>query len=328
MKVVVTDYVEKDLSWEEEELRKHGIEMEAYQLRTADAAQIAEATADADIVVVNMARIDAAALSGMERCRLIIRHGIGYDNVDVEECTRRGILVANQPYYCVEDVAEHTVALILACARRIVTAHRKTIESAGRDAWDFSGIMPLSRLKGKTVGLLGTGRIARLVARKLSGFEVKIIGFDPYLPDEVKKELDIEFVPLDELFKRSDFLSIHVPLTDETRGLVDARAIGMMKPSACIVNTARGGIVDTGALREALATGRLAAAGIDAYEKEPPEKDYPLFDLPNVILTPHMGWASVESEETIRRDILEDILRFARGETPQSVVNPEALSKD
>jgi D-3-phosphoglycerate dehydrogenase len=274
-----------------------------------------------------MVQMPASLLSKLEKCRVLIRHGIGYDNVDVAACTRHGIQFAYQPDYCKEDVAEHAIALIFACARKIVQS-RKTLESASASGqWDFSDLFPMYRLGGKTLGIIGVGRIGSRVCGKLGSFGFRIIGTDPYLSEQRKADLGLEFVDLEVLLRESDFVTLHTPLNEETRHLINARTLGWMKQTGYLVNTSRGPMVDIAALAEALKVGVIAGAAIDVYDQEPPSPSYPLFGLDNVILTPHMAWASEEAGWEIRKSILADILAVAVGRPARCVVNTEILAK-
>jgi D-3-phosphoglycerate dehydrogenase len=325
LKVVVTDYIEDNLDWEAEQLAKAGLQFEAYQLKNKPESEVLAKIGDADIIVVNMVKFTDSLLSKLKKCRLLIRHGIGYDNVDVAACTRHGIQFAYQPDYCKEDVAEHAIALIFACARKVVWSRKTLEESSARAQWDFSGLFPIYRLDGKTLGILGVGRIGSRVHRKLKGFGFRILGCDPYLSDERKKGLDLEFVDRDTLFRESDFLTVHTPLNDETRHIVNARTLALMKPTAYLINTSRGPMVDCNALADALRQKRITGAAIDVFDVEPPPTNHPLFGLDNVILTPHIAWASVEAGWEIRKSILDDIFAAAAGRPARCVVNKEVL---
>lgn len=327
MKAVVTDYIEDNLDWEAKELAGHGIEFAAFQLKFRPEDEVVAAIGDADVVVVNMVKMTPTLLARLPKCRLLIRHGIGYDNVDVPACTKHGIQFAYQPDYCTVDVAEHAIALLFACARK-VTWSRRTLEEASRQQkWDFSGLFPIYRMEGKTLGIVGTGRIGSTVCRKLQGFGLRIIGCDPYLSAARKKELGLEYMDLEPLLRQSDFVSLHTPLNDETRHLMNARTLAFMKPTAYLVNTSRGPMVDAVALAEALRRKQIAGAAIDVYDVEPPPTDHPLYGVENAVLTPHIGWASEESGADIRKRILADILSFASGKPARSVVNKEILGK-
>jgi len=327
MKVVVTDYIEDNLDWEAERLAAAGIEFAAYQLKFRPEAEVLEKVADADVVLVNMVKMDESILSKMTNCRLLIRHGIGYDNVDVAACTKHGIQFAYQPDYCKEDVAEHAIALIFACGRKVVWSRKTLDDSSRRGQWDFAELFPLRRLDGKTLGIVGLGRIGSRVHRKLRTFGFHILGNDPYLSEERKAAVGLEFVDKETLFSQSDYVTIHTPLNDETRHLVDAEALSLMKPTAYLINTSRGPMVDIEALADALRGKKIAGAAIDVYDSEPPPPDYPLFGLDNIILTPHIAWASEEAGWEIRESILNDILAFNEGKPARCVVNPEVLER-
>ncbi len=327
MKVVVTDYIEDNLEWEAQQLAERGIRFECHQLKFQPEEEIVSKLVHADVVVVNMVEITDSLLSRLPDCKLLIRHGIGYDNVDVQACTRHGVQFAYQPDYCKEDVAEHAIALLFACARKVYCSRRTLDDSSASGRWDFSGLFPIYRMAGKTVGIVGVGRIGSRVYRKLRAFGFRFLGCDPYLDDETRAQYeDITWVDKETLFSEADFVTVHTPLNDETRHLVDARALGWMKPTAYLVNTSRGPMVDTDALAEALRSKRIAGAAIDVFEVEPPPPELALFNLENCILTPHIGWASEEAGWEIRKSILADIVAHAEGRRARCVVNPEVFT--
>ena len=327
MKAVVTDYIEANLDWEAEQCQMAGIEFAAHQLKFKPEAEVLAQIADADVIVVNMVKFDASLIRKLTQCRLLIRHGIGYDNVDVEACTRQGIIFAYQPDYCKEDVAEHAIALIFACARKVVASRKTLDKSSATGQWDFAGLFPIYRMDGKTLGILGIGRIGSRVYRKLRHFGMKIIAHDPYLSAPRRAELaEVEFVDKRTLFATADFVTVHTPLNLGTRHIVDAESLGWMKPTAYLVNTARGPMVDASALAEACRTNRIAGAAIDVFDIEPPPQDHPLFGLENVILTPHIAWASEEAGWEIRKSIMNDILAHAQGQNARCIVNKEVLN--
>ena len=323
MKAVVTDYIEDNLDWEHEILSEKGVEFACHQLKFKPEDEVYEKVKDADVIVVNMVSFPASLIERLDRCKLIIRHGIGYDNVDVDACTRCGIPFAYQPDYCKEDVAEHAIALLFACARKVVRSRKVLEESSVAGQWDFSGLFPMYRLDGKTLGIIGVGRIGSRVWRKLRGFGFRILGYDPYLDEAARRELGLEFTDLDTLLRESDFVTLHTPLNDETRNLIRAETLALMKPTAYVINTSRGGMVDVDALADALRDKRIAGAAIDVYGQEPPPPDYPLFTMENVILTPHLAWASEEAGWEIRKSIVDDILAAAEGKPARCPVNPE-----
>ena len=327
MKVVVTDYIEDNLDMEAKECAAAGIEFVAHQLKFKPEDEVVAACADADVIVVNMVKFTDSLLARLPKLKLLIRHGIGYDNVDVPACTKHGVQFAYQPDYCKEDVAEHAIALLFACARKVVWSRRTLDEASRNQKWDFSGLFPIYRLDGKTLGIVGVGRIGSRVLRKLKSFGFRIIGSDPYLSEKRKADLGIPFVDMETLCRESDFVTIHTPLNNETRHLINAKSLGWMKPTAYLINTARGPMVDAEALAAALKARKIAGAAIDVFDVEPPPTDHPLFGLDNVILTPHIGWASEEAGQEIRRSILDDILAAAKGQPARCVVNKEILKK-
>lgn len=324
LKVVVTDYIEPDLEWEAKELTRRGVEFQTHQLKFAPSDQVAAATRDADLVVVNMVPINAEIVSQWKKCRLVIRHGVGYDNVDLAALAEAGIPLCYIPDYCQEEVAEQAIALLFACGRRIVSSRRVVDDSSARGAWDFADIVPMFQMAGQTLGIIGCGRIGSRVYLKLQSFGFKFLICDPYLSAERRRELGIEVVDQETVFRNSDFITIHTPLNSETRHLVNARTLGMMKPTAYIVNTARGPMVDIQALAEALKNHVIAGAGIDVFDVEPPRPDYPLLGLPNAILTPHLSWYSEDAARHIRELILLEIDRFLAGQPPRYIAKPAA----
>lgn len=325
IKCVVTDYIEDNLDWEAKELAGAGIEFHAHQLKFKPEEELVAKLAGAEIVVVNMVKFDESLISKLPDLKLLIRHGIGYDNVDVAACTRHGVQFAYQPDYCVHDVAEHAIALIFSCGRK-VSWSRKTLDaSSAAGQWDFSELFPIHRLSGKTLGVVGVGRIGSQVCLKLKSFGFDIIGSDPYLGDRRRADLDIKFVDRETLFRTADYITIHTPLNDETLNLVNAESLAWMKPTAYLINTSRGPMVNEEALAEALRNKKIAGAAIDVFHVEPPPPSHPYFGLDNMILTPHTGWASEEAGWEIRKSILDDILSFAVGKPARCVVNKEIL---
>lgn len=322
MKVVVTDYIEPDMDWEAGQLRERGINFEAHQLKFCAEDEVLEKVRDADVIVVNMVKFPESLISRLENCRLIIRHGIGYDNVDVEACTKQDIQFAYQPDYCQIDVAEHAISLLFACARKVCQSRRTLDESSAAGQWDFSDLFPIYRMEGKTLAVLGVGRIGSHVVRKMQSFGFRIIGCDPYISEKRKAEIQgIEWVDKETLFREADLLTVHTPLKEDTRHIVNAETLALMKPTACVVNTSRGGMVDSKALAEALREKKIACAGIDVYDVEPPSPEFELFDIENIILTPHIGWASEEAGWEIRESILDDILAACAGRDARCVIN-------
>lgn len=321
-RVVVTDFIEPDLQWEIRQAKEMGIDFSHYQLKSANPAQLLEVIADADVVVVNMAKITAEVIAGLKRCRLIIRHGIGYDNVDIQAASDQNIMVGYIPDYCVHEVAEQAVMLMMACQRKLNQQVQLLQNSAEQGQWNFLPINPVFRLRGKTVGIVGFGRIGRTVFQMLQGFGVNFLITDPYIGDDVKEQYQIRTVPLETLITGSDVITIHCPLHwNETYHMFDEAQFRLMKKTGILINTARGGIVNLDSLDLALEEGHLAMAGIDVYEVEPPPADFPLLHNDRAICTPHLSWLSEESGWNIREKIMNDIQRFIGGLPPIHQVN-------
>lgn len=328
LKVIVTDYIEPDLEWEKNIFKKLKVDFLDYQLKFAEFEDLLSATKDADIIIVNMAPIDSNLISKLECCKLIIRHGIGYDNVDVEAATRHGILVVNIPDYCVYEVAEQTIMLIMACQRKLFVQKQILDISSTAGKWFFDPIYPVFRLTGKTIGIVGFGRIGSTVYKMLKGFGVNFLIYDPYLSDEKKDQYDIDTCSFEELLKESDVITIHCPLKwKETFHMFDTPQFELMKNSAILVNTARGGIVNLESLNVALEKSKLSHAGIDVFVEEPPSSKLALLNNKNAICTPHLSWLSEESGWTIREKIIGEIERFIKHEPPLNPLNPEVLTK-
>ncbi len=293
-------------------------------LRDRPLASIACELAHADAIITEgIERLDAGVIGALQRCRVISVYAVGTDGVDVAAATARGIVVANVPDYCTTEVAEHTLALILAVWRKLPSAER--IARSG--VWGLDSLRPVRRLAGCTVGLLGLGRIAREVAARLLPFGVTVLASDPEVDPAAAAGLGVRLCGLDELLRSSDVLSIHVPLTDETRGLVDATALDRLPPGAVVVNAGRGGVVDEVALLDALRSGHVAAAGLDVLTSEPADPAHPLLADDNVVCTPHMAYYSEDSLLALRVGAAENVLAVLRRELPLSVVHPEAVGR-
>lgn len=281
---------------------------------------------DAEVILNTGAMaLPAAALRELQRCRLIIRYGTGYDTVDVAEATRRGIMVANAPSYGVAEVADHACALILALARRIPWLDGEV--RAGRWSEAHAEAPQVRRLSALTLGVVGLGRIGRAVARRMAAFELRILGTDPQFSDETIRTLGIEPLPLDDLLRAADIITLHVPLTPATRGLIGRRELALLRPTAMIVNTSRGGVIDEEALTEALAAGRIFGAALDVLVSEPPDPAHPLLQIDprRVILTPHFGSASADARAALHREVAAALEMFLSGQAPASLVNPNVV---
>jgi D-3-phosphoglycerate dehydrogenase len=291
-----------------------------------DEAGFSRAVHQADGLILSSSKrlLSADDLEQMERCRIVVRLGVGVDNIDVEAATRKGVIIANVPDYCAEEVASHAAALLLAGMRKIVTYDR----SVRSGEWEWSRGVPIERLSEQMVGVLGFGRIGREFAARVRPFGCRLLVTDPWVGDAQITAFGAEPVSKEELFRTADAVSIHLPLSDATEGLVGRELLRSMKPTALLVNTSRGPIVDEHALVDALQKGRIAAAALDVLVDEPPLEDHPVRRLENVILTPHVAWYSEASLPELVTKAAEEVMRVLAGERPrsQAMVNPSVLA--
>ncbi|MEP7307379.1 MAG: C-terminal binding protein [Acidobacteriota bacterium] len=316
--VAVADSVFPNLDVAREVLSAIGAQVQLAPEPTPEA--IVRVAAGADGLLVTYAKITADMIGQMPRCRVISRFGIGVDNVDLAAATSAGIVVTKVPDYCLDEVSDHAVALLLALVRKIPASNAHV--HAGR--WEMKAVVPIHRLRGTVLGLVGFGRIPQLVAPKAQAFGIRVIASDPFVPAEVFARDGVERVDFADLLAQSDYVSIHTPLLPETRGLFNADVFRAMKPGAYLVNTARGPIVDDVALAQALDEGRLAGAGLDVMPQEPPDNS-PLLGRENVIITPHTSFYSEESLLELQRKAAEEVVAVLSGRPPRNPVNPEAL---
>jgi len=275
---------------------------------------------DADAVVTCHAMLPGEFVRELRSCRAIARYGVGIDNVDLIAATESGIPVTHVPDYCVDEVSTHTMALLLALNRSVVTLDRAT--RSGR--WQAADAGPVRRLKGQVLGLVGYGRNARAVAEKARAFGMSVLAYDPFLQDTDVNQPATRLVDLSELLETADYVSLHSPLTPQTQHLIDAGSLRRMKSSAYLINTARGGLVDTSALRLALDSGVIAGAAIDVLETEPPE--FP-FDCETAVVTPHTAFASVESIADLKRLTFQRVIAILDGLRPEVLANPEVWDR-
>ena len=318
--VAVADSVFPNLDPAREVLSKIDAELRLSEAPTPEA--IVAVAKQADGLLVTYAKITAEMIGQMTRCRIISRFGIGVDNVDIAAATEKGIVVTKVPDYCIDEVSDHAMALLLAVVRKIPFANARA--HAGR--WEMPAVVPIHRLRGSTLGLVGFGRIPQLVAPKAKSFGLHVLTYDPYIPQEVTARAGVEKVEFAELVKRSDYISIHSPLMPETHHLFNAAVFAQMNPTAYLVNTARGPIVDEDALAHALDAGQLAGAALDVLSQEPPTSS-PLFGRDNVVLTPHTSFYSVESLVELQTKAADEVVRVLTGQPPRNPVNPEALKR-
>jgi D-3-phosphoglycerate dehydrogenase len=318
--VGVSDSVFPNLDPAREVLSKIGAELHLAETPKPEA--ILRVAADADALLVTYAKITAEMIRQMKRCRVISRFGIGVDNVDVTAATAAGIVVTRVPDYCIDEVSDHTMALLLALVRKIPFAN--SLVQKGR--WEMPAVVPIHRLRGTVLGLVGFGRIPQLVAPKAQSFGMKVVAYDPLLGREVMERAGVEKVEFGALVRIADFISIHSPLVAATNHLFNAEVFRQMKPKAYLVNTARGPIVDEAALAKALDAGQIAGAALDVLSQEPPAGS-PLFGRDNVILTPHTSFYSVESLVELQVKAAEEVVRVINGKKPRNAVNTEVLKK-
>ena len=300
--------------------------------REAEAALIAfkefdedkfkEVIASADALVVIDRPIRKDHLDVMSRCKIILALEVGYDFIDVAGATERGIIVSNVPAYGKEQVAIHALTLLLACHRKIKQLMAET--SAG--GWDYNVCKPVPDLSTLTLGIVGLGKIGRALAPRAQALGLNVLSYDPYVDDDIFALLGVgRCYDFEELLPTADFLSLHVPLTAETFHMIADRELEVVKPGAVLINTCRGKVVDEKALYQALSSGRLAGAGLDVLETEPPAADNPLLSCSNAIITPHAAWYSEQSTERLKEQGMEEVVRVLSGARPRYVVNPEVL---
>lgn len=288
----------------------------------ANRAELLSALGNANAVLVRSAtKMDAEAIAASPNLKIIARAGVGLDNVDVPAATAAGVLVVNAPTSNIVSAAELAVSLLLAVARNVVPANL-ALKNGQWKRSQFGGV----ELQGKTVGIIGMGKIGMLVAKRLAGFDMKFVAFDPYVKDAPTGGPEIKMVSLDEVLAESDFVTIHIPKTDETKGLINAAALAKMKPTAFVINAARGGVLDESALFDALKSGTIAGAGLDVYATEPCT-DSPLFSLDNVVATPHLGASTEEAQEKAGVAVAESVVAAFAGTEVPGAVNADLLSQ-
>lgn len=294
-KAVITDWGFESLDTERRVFAEAGIELDARQCRTEE--EVAEAVRDADVVLTQWAPVRQLAISAMDRCKGIVRYGIGLDNVDLVSAADHNIPVRNIPDYCLNEVADHTLALMLSLQRQVCHVHDLT----RKGTWKIVPPLPFPALRHSTLGLVGFGRIARLVAVRAKAFGLRVIAADAYVDQVIFQNYEVEHVDTDTLFSTSDIVSLHCPLTNDTHNLVDEEILLKMKPLAMIINTSRGGLINTDALVKSLYEQRIAGVALDVLEKEPPPADSELLKFPNAIVTSHISWYSSASVGELQR---------------------------
>ncbi|MCW5851683.1 MAG: C-terminal binding protein [Anaerolineae bacterium] len=306
---------------EEARLAERGISL---RVCYADSPQaVVEGAQGAEIVMSYWHPFSRETLAALPDCRLVLRAAVGYDNIDLAAATDLGIAVAHSPEYCTEDVADHAAALILASLRRLPQVDRLMRDGG----WPVEEYRPFHRVQAQTLGFVGFGRIGQAVARKLAGFEMRVLAYDPYLTTEVVQARGATSVDLNTLLAEADVISVHVPLSAETRGLIGEDALRRMKPTAFLVNTSRGPVVDEAALVRALTEGRLAGAALDVFEREPLAPASPLRSLPNTLLSSHMAAYSLDARDDIRHEMCDTASEWFETGWARKVVNPQVRER-
>jgi D-3-phosphoglycerate dehydrogenase len=319
VKIVITDYRFPDVEQERRAVEAAGGTLVAGQ--AVNEEQVAELCRDADGVLNARAPVTRRAIAAMERCRIIVRYGIGVDTIDIPAATERGIYVANVPDYCLDEVSDHALALLMMLSRQMIPG----IALAREDTWAVTKMPPLQRLRGQTCGLFGCGRIGSLLAGKVSALGMSVIVHDPYLSEERAREMGAERVLFDDLLARADFISLHAPLTEETRHIFGAAAFARMKKNASVINTARGGLIDETALIAALDAGQIFGAGLDVVESETAVTPVrtALVRHPKIVVTAHTAWLSQQARALLQLRAIEQVLACLKGEKPYGLINRE-----
>jgi len=317
--VLLTDYAWPDTEIERRILEENDARLIVAEATDADSLARLAGEHAVDAIMTNWAQVPAEVIAASKKCRIVSRLGIGLDNIDVAHCTAEKIPVTNVPDYCVIEVAEHALASLLAMARKIAFYHRETKQ--GR--YDLQAGPKMRRLEGQTLGIVGLGNIGRRLAVKAQALDMNVLGTSR---SGKNVPAGVEVVELNALLERSDYVSLHVPLVDETKHLIGEAELERMKPTAYLINTARGGVVDHAALAKALEEGQIAGAALDVQDPEPPNLSEPPYNDPRVIVTPHAAFVSEESLENLRTRTALQVAHWLHGQAPENVVNPEVLS--
>ena len=320
-KVVVTDYDFPSVEIEREILNR--VNADLIELENTDEKYLMEATQNADGMLVQRAPITRRVIQNFRKCKIISRYAVGLDKIDVEAATERGIFVTNVPDYCIQEVSDHTLTLILCCARKITFLEREV----KKGIWEPHSAKGIPRLKGQVLGLIGFGNIARDLSVKAKTIGFRILAYDPYVKSSIFLKYKVKKSTLEDLLRESDFISLHIPLTGETEKIIGAKEFQMMKRTCFFINTARGKVVDQTALVDALKRGLIAGAGIDVMENEPPDPMDSLLKMENVIITPHVGYYSDVSEKELQQKAAEQVALVLKGKMPKYIVNRELLRR-
>jgi len=316
-KVVITDAEYESFEIEKEELNKIGAEVVLGQCKTED--EIIKIAKDADGLLVQYDSITRRVIESLQKCKVIARYGIGVDSIDIEAATEHGICIVNVLKYCIDEVSDHTIALALACVRKIVMLSN----AVKKGIWDFKISKPIFRLRNMKLGLVGFGNIARMISHKAQAFGLNVLAYDPYISSSVMIQNNVKKVNLQDLLAEADIISLHTPLTKTTKYMFTEKEFKLMKDTAFIINTGRGPLIKEKDLYRALKEKWIAGAALDVTEKEPIDSNNDLLKLDNIIITPHVSFYSDESLKDLQRNAAKGVAQVLKGEIPSSIVNKE-----
>ncbi|MDA1256618.1 MAG: C-terminal binding protein [Chloroflexi bacterium] len=320
-KVLITDYTWPNIDAESAVLRAAGVDPVVSPDGSVES--LTALAADVDAIMFCFAQVPAAVLRNAPNCKVASRYGIGVDNLDIATCTELGIVVTNVPDYCIDEVADHVMAMALAFNRKVVK-HSAMVKASGWGSVSLTDTM--HRLRDKTFGIAGMGRIGRAVAGRARAFGMTVLAHDPFV-EQANAPDGVQMTSLDEMLAGSDFVTLHAPLIPETRGMVGARELRLMKNDAFLINAARGPLIDEPALVEALGRGEIGGAGLDVLEDTAPPDDHPFYAFENVIITPHTAFFSQASTLELEQRTAREVVRVLNGEMPENLINPEVLGR-
>lgn len=318
-KVYVTDYEYATLEPEKRGLNKIGAIMIPKQCKTEE--DVIRECKDASGLIDQYAPITRKVMESLPDLKVVGRYGVGVNTIDVDAATELGIQVLNVPDYCMDEVSNQAVSLMLACHRKLNILNSQV----HHNGWDYKIAKPIHRLQGQTLGLLGFGRIPKMVAQKAKAFGLNIIAYDPYVTPEVGLQYNVTILPLKDVLQKADIISVHVPLTKDTENLLNEQTLSWMKPEAIVINTSRGPLIDEKALYHALKDKKIGYAGLDVTVQEPIQKDNPLLTLDNVIITPHVAWYSEEAELELKTKVAQGVADVLSGKNAKYLVNRDVL---
>ncbi|UUI04243.1 C-terminal binding protein [Oceanobacillus jeddahense] len=317
-RILFSDYDYASVEIEEKVIRKSLPDVEFIHAQCKTEEDVIEVAKGVDAIINQYAPISRNVIEKLSNCKVVARYGVGVNTIDIDAAAEKNITVCNVTDYCLDEVSDHAITLLLSLARKVTLFNNQVKEGD----WDFKAGSPIFRLRGRVLGLLSFGNIAKKVAMKGQAFGLKVIAYDPFIPKEVAKEYNVELVELDDLLRRSDFVSIHTPLTDDTHHIIGAEQLKLMKEEAFIVNTSRGALIDEKALIQALHNNEIAGAGLDVLEVEPIPVDNPLLEMDQVLINPHAAWHSVEAQEELKTKTAQNVADVLTGVEPKYIVYP------